>query len=148
MIEIKAPNILQYGRSLFLAGSIDMGEAVNWQNTVVDGLKNTDWIIYNPRRDDWDSSWRQNINDQNFRRQVAWELSAQESAKTIAMYFDPGTKAPISLLELGLFARSQKMIVCCPEGYWRKGNVDVVCERYGVGQVDTLNELISVLKRI
>jgi len=38
------------------------------------------------------------------------------------------------------------MIVCCPEDFWRKGNVDIVCERYGVDQVDTLDELIEFAK--
>lgn len=63
------------------------------------------------------------------------------------MYFDPKTKSPITLLELGLFARSQKLIVYCPTGYWRKGNVDVVCERYNVHQVVTFSDLVAEVKR-
>ena len=59
------------------------------------------------------------------------------------MNFDPSSKSPITLLELGLFAKSSKIIVCCPEGFWRKGNVDIVCERYGVKTVNTINELVS-----
>jgi hypothetical protein len=35
------------------------------------------------------------------------------------------------------------MIVCCPEGFWRKGNVDIVCKYYEVRQVATLEDLIS-----
>ncbi len=63
------------------------------------------------------------------------------------MYFDPNTKSPISLLELGLYAASDKLTVCCPEGFWRKGNVDIVCERYGVEQVDTIEEFaIQILE--
>ena len=27
--------------------------------------------------------------------------------------------------------------------YWRKGNVDIVCQRYGIPTVSTLNELVS-----
>jgi hypothetical protein len=57
------------------------------------------------------------------------------------MYFDPATKSPISLLELGLFAKTGKLIVCCSEGFWRKGNVDIVCKRYGVMQVENLDKL-------
>jgi hypothetical protein len=45
------------------------------------------------------------------------------------------------LLELGLFARSGKMVVCCPGGYWRRGNVQIVCKRFGILLVDTLEEL-------
>jgi hypothetical protein len=63
------------------------------------------------------------------------------------MYFDPNTTSPISLLELGLHAKSKKMIVCCPEGFWRKGNVDIVCKTYNVHQVDTLDDIINYLKR-
>ena len=97
----------------------------------------------NPRRDDWDSSWRQQIGDGQFREQVDWELAAQEAADRILMYFSPGTKSPITLLELGLAARTGKLIVCCPDGFWRKGNVDVVCARYGVEQVADLDALIA-----
>ena len=61
-----------------------------------------------------------------------------EDATHIVMYFDPTTKSPISLLELGLHASSGKLTVCCPEGFWRKGNVDIVCKRYGVPMVKSL----------
>lgn len=103
-------------------------------------------LFLNPRRDDWDSSWEQSIEKEHFREQVEWELEAQEKADVIVMYFAPNTKSPITLLELGLFAKSQKMICCCPEGFWRKGNVDVVCDRYGVEVVDTLDKLIIALR--
>ena len=76
-----------------------------------------DIVIFNPRRDDWDSSWSQNKINPKFREQVEWELAALEKTNLIAMYFEPDTKSPVSLLELGLFARSGKMIVCCPEGF-------------------------------
>jgi len=99
----------------------------------------------NPRRDDWDSSWEQKIENAQFKQQVEWELDALEYADWILMYFDPSTKSPISLLELGLFAETGKLIVCCPEGFWRKGNVDIVCEKYGVPQVDSIEELIENL---
>jgi hypothetical protein len=61
------------------------------------------------------------------------------------MYFDPNTQSPISLLELGLHARDGKLIVLCPEGFWRKGNVDIVCEKYGVKQVESFEELIKAI---
>jgi hypothetical protein len=137
------------GKSVFLAGSIEMGVAENWQNKVERLLSKTDVVIFNPRRDDWDSTWIQSIDNPQFLEQVVWELTAMEKANVIAMYFDPSTKSPISLLELGLFARSNKMIVCCPDGFWRKGNVDIVCAKYGVSQVETLDELIqSIIQKL
>jgi hypothetical protein len=50
------------------------------------------------------------------------------------------------LLELGLFARSGKVVACCPEGFWRRGNVEVVCRRYGVPVVSDLAELVQAVR--
>jgi len=52
---------------------------------------------------------------------------------------------PLSLLEFGLYAQSKKMKVIVEEGFWRKGNIDIVCERYAVEQFKTLDELIQNL---
>ena len=71
----------------------------------------------------------------------------QEAADVIAMYFDPNTQAPISLLELGMFAPSGKMVVCCPEGFWKRGNVQIVCKKYGINLVESLEELIDEVKK-
>jgi len=129
-------------RSVFLAGSIEMGQAEPWQAAVEQALAGEAVVILNPRRDEWDASWEQTIHNTPFRGQVEWELAGQELATVIAMYFAPATKAPITLLELGLFARSGKVVVCCPAGYWRRGNVEVVCARYGVPLVESLEELV------
>jgi len=130
-------------RSLFLAGSIEMGRAEPWQAEVERALADEEVAILNPRRDAWDASWEQSIRNPAFREQVEWELSAQELATVIAMYFAPATRAPITLLELGLFARTGKLIVCCPDGFWRKGNVEVVCARHGIPRVESLADLIE-----
>jgi hypothetical protein len=134
-------------RSVFLAGSIEMGLAEAWQAEFERAFADDPIVILNPRRDEWDASWVQSIHNPQFREQVEWELSAQERADIIAMYFDPQTKAPVTLLELGLFAKSGKVIACCPEGFWRRGNVEVVCGRYGVPLVQTLAELIEWTRR-
>lgn len=140
---IKPPAPLQDGFSVFLAGSIELGRAENWQTVLEQKLFGMNIIIFNPRRDIWDSSWIQSGDSPRFREQVEWELNALEQANLIAMYFAPNTKSPVSLLELGLFARSAKLVVCCPDGFWRKVNVDMVCERYGVKQVDSLEDLVT-----
>jgi hypothetical protein len=129
--------------SVFLAGSIEMGQAEDWQARFEEGLRSTDITILNPRREQWDAAWVQRIDHPEFRAQVEWELVAQERATLIAMYFVPATKSPVTLLELGLFARSGKVAVCCPDGYWRKGNVEIVCARYGVPMVERLDDLIA-----
>ncbi len=101
--------------------------------------------MLNPRRDDWDSSWEQTVSNDKFREQVLWELRAQENADLRVYYFDPNTKSPITLLELGLF-KDKKSIVCCPDGYWRKGNVEIVCLRYNISLVYTFEHLLNWIK--
>ncbi len=67
-------------------------------------------------------------------------------AGVIAMYFAPRSRAPITLLELGLHAASGRLLVCCPPGFWRKGNVDIVCQRYGVPRVGDLDALVAAVR--
>ncbi|MCH2042580.1 MAG: nucleoside 2-deoxyribosyltransferase domain-containing protein [Saprospiraceae bacterium] len=132
--------------SIFLAGSIEMGKAEDWQAYIGNNLFSHDIIILNPRREHWDSSWKQSIDNPVFKEQVDWELDALGQADLIFFYFAPKTKSPISLLELGLFANSTKVIVCCPNGFWRKGNVDIVCQRHHIPQVDNLEDGIKLIK--
>jgi len=138
-------------KSIFLAGSIDMGEAVNWQTQVEKSLENYPFAIFNPRRDDWDSSWEQDISNSQFREQVTWELDNLDRADAILFFFDKNGKAPITLLELGHYIKSGKCVVCCPEGFWRRGNVQVLCARYDVPlyeDLDTaLKNLIEMLEK-
>ena len=138
---------LSFGEhSIFLAGSIEMGAAEDWQTTLQDSLSDFDIVIYNPRRDEWDSSWEQRETNPQFNHQVNWEMDKLENANVIFMYFSPETKSPISLLELGLHANDEKMIVCCPDGFWRKGNVEIVCSRNGIPLFNDLNSAIASLK--
>jgi hypothetical protein len=118
-------------RVVFLAGSIEMGAAEDWQAALTARLP-PGVVVLNPRREEWDASWRQSIDEPRFREQVEWELDGLERADVIAMWFAAGTRAPITLLELGLHARGGKLVVGCPDGFWRKGNVEVVCARFGV----------------
>lgn len=149
-VEVKAPHDYSAYKgkpSVFLAGSIEMGKAGHWQKKVAEALKDTDLLILNPRRDNWDAGWEQSMSRPEFRVQVEWELAALEYADTVLVYFCPGTQSPVTLLELGLHAAAnpKKLVVCCPDGFWRKGNVDIVCNRYGVRQVETLESLISTI---
>ena len=132
-------------QSVFLAGSIEMGKADDWQAKVERAMTPFEGYIFNPRRDDWDSSWEQVAENKQFAEQVNWELDHLEKADVIFLYFDPETKAPISLLELGLHVGRKEMIVVCPDGFYRKGNVDIVCKRHKVKVYNTLDDGIKKL---
>lgn len=147
MIEVKAPADYSAHKgmpSVFLAGSIEMGKAEDWQARVTAALSHLDVLLLNPRRTHWDAGLDQSIDNPPFKEQVVWELDALDRADMIIMFFAPETKSPITLLELGIHAAStpEKLVVCCPDGFWRKGNVDIVCERYKVRQTSNLDDLI------
>lgn len=147
---IKPPRFIPNNLALvFLAGSIEMGVAENWQQKVEALLADSGFTILNPRRDDWDSSWEQKISNPKFYEQVSWELQGIEEAEWVILYLDPTTKSPISLLELGYLAGNdpEKMIVICPEGFWRKGNVDIVCDRYRIRTAKTIEEACNHIRR-
>jgi len=134
--------------TVFLAGSIEMGAAEKWQDRVIEAVLDLPITILNPRRDDWDSSWVQSIDNPQFREQVEWELECLERANRVVFYLSPGTKSPITLLEIGAFTRhrGQRALVCCPEGFWRKGNIDIFCRRYDVPKVETLEDVVAWIR--
>lgn len=136
-------------KSVFLAGSIEMNKAEKWQEKITkDLLKKFDnLVIFNPRRDDWNSSWTQEIENKQFYEQVDWEHANILKADYVFIYFQKDTKSPISLMELGLVAGLHKnIIVCCPDGFWRKGNVDYICQKYKIKQINSIDELSEILK--
>jgi hypothetical protein len=150
MREIKSPAKLEWvddETAIFLGGSIEMGTAEDWQTRLVHELEGRNVVLLNPRREQWDASWEQSINNPLFKEQVTWELDALDKADLVVFYFDPNTKSPITLMELGLIASYHNAIVCCPDGFWRKGNVEIVCERFEIELVHTFTELVAAIKR-
>ncbi|WP_461344018.1 nucleoside 2-deoxyribosyltransferase domain-containing protein [Brevundimonas sp. GN22] len=148
-VLVTSPSPLPLDHNLprvFMGGSIDMGGAPDWQAAMTRALSDMDVVILNPRRPDWNPAWKPEASEPEFRRQVEWELAALEASDVIVMYFAPGTQSPISLLEMGLHARGGKLIVLAPDGFWRKGNVDITAEAYGVRQVRTMEELTLAVR--
>lgn len=138
----------QHAKSIFLAGTTTNVDATDWRETLSSSLSTLPITIYNPYRRDWDSTWREESDFAPFREQVDWELTKQEEADVVVVYFHPATQAPISLLELGISARAPgKVLVVCPEGYSKRGNVRIVCERYGMEMVEDVRGLRDAIVR-
>lgn len=149
MKEIKAPNhIDSFQNTIFLGGTIDMGNSVNWQKELKDYLNEhcpeyKDSIqLLNPRRDDWDSSWVQHKDNKEFNQQVTWELNALEQSSFRVFVFLPDSKSPITMLELGLF-KHKASIVYCPFEFYRSGNIHIVCEKYNIPYYTEWDEFLN-----
>lgn len=133
-------------KSVFLAGTTS--GLYDWRAALVEQLANQPIIVFNPIRRDWDASWIEDISCAPFKEQTEWELEKQEKSDVIAVYFGAGTDAPISLLELGLCAKDNKAVVCIQDGYKKKGNVQVVCERYNIKVTNDLDGFCDGIKEL
>ena len=126
-------------RKVFLAGTIDGGDSVDWQAEAEKFfISRGGWAVFNPRQKEWHP---ERPGEMDY--QVNWELSHLEQADAILMYFADGSKSPITLLELGLHARSGKLRVVCTEKFYRYDNVRITCERYGIPVFTTLQEALK-----
>ena len=150
-IQIVKPNseeqVTKNQLSVLLAGSIEMGKAEDWQKVLTSKLETLgkDLTVFNPRRDDWDSSWTQEQSNLQFNQQVNWELNRLDECTIIFMYFSPETQSPISLLELGRYSGAKEMVVCCPRAFWRSGNVEILCTRNNTPMFETIEDAIGAL---
>lgn len=151
MLSIKPPcevedGIFKKKITIFLAWSIEQGKAEKWQQIVETWLSDKDVVILNPRRDDWNPSWKEDINNEEFTRQVNWELDGLDKSKIAIFYFDPATKSPVTMYELGLCTNKWNLIVCCPDWFHKKWNIDIVCRRNNIQEATNLEDLISKLR--
>lgn len=124
---------------IFLAGTIDLGNSDNWQSDFIERIKQisikttTDrFIIYNPRREKFNSNEPQKFENPIINQQIGWELDRMDHSDVIVMNILKDSKSPITLMELGLYAKSGKLLVVCEDGYYRQGNVDFMCSRYNI----------------
>ena len=145
MIAVTPGNNVQYDEfkfKVFLAGTIDNGDSTNWQKEVIDKL-DEDLVIFNPRRD----NWKKDATQQDLEEQIKWEQEHLEEADLIIMYLADNSKSPISLLELGLYGKNNKMIVFCTDNFYRYTNIRLTCERYNILLMNT-NDIEGVIESI
>jgi hypothetical protein len=130
--------------SVILYGAIQPEPA--WQTSLAASLSDLPIHILDPRRDDWDHTWVEDVSFPKFAEQVAWEMDHAQVADVIVFHFAAGALAPVALLELGMHAATGKVIVCCPKGFYKRGNVQMVCLRHGIEMLETLEELIEKVR--
>lgn len=133
-------------KSVFFAGTIDDGNSLNWQDKTIIELINLgfDCDIYNPRREHWNP----NTPKEEIEYQIKWEQNHLDNADMIVMVLLDDSKSPISLLELGLYAKSKKIVVFCTTNFYRWDNVRLTCDKYHIELIQDLNPLIIANKII
>ena len=133
-------------KSVFLAGTIDNGNSEDWQQTVIQELDNLGIAIevYNPRR----KNWNPNPTKEDMEKQITWEQDHLDKSDVIAMVIADNSKSPITLLELGLYAKSNKLVVFCTPNFYRWDNVRLTCKKYHIELIQDLHPLIIANKII
>lgn len=131
------------GKRVFLAGGIT--NCPDWQKEMINHLKDTSLLLYNPRRDDFDVK----VPDAA-QIQIQWEFDHLRKAQAILFWFPSETMCPIVLFELGAWSMTDKPIfVGCHPSYQRR--YDVVMQmrlaRPDVKVVQSVVELASQVKR-
>ncbi len=138
MKVITAPEFLEDGRSLFIAGGIT--GVKNWQLDLLNLLKELDIIVYNPRRE---------FAPENVEEQIFWEYSALRIADSISFWFSNETVQPITLFELGRWAGTHKpMFVGVHPEYARRKDVEIQLkfQRPDIEIVYNLEDLAKQIK--
>ena len=134
-------------KMLAAGGTIDLGNSENWQERLITELRALNLpfplTISNPSREQWYGE--PTTDNPEFVRQVNWELNHLQRADIVMMRLLAGSHSPVSLLELGLNAFESTLIVYCDRGFWRAGNVDIVCDRLSIPTVNSDRELLDAV---
>ena len=146
IVNARTSEIIKFDYSLFLAGTIDNGYSNNWQDAICSKLDG-DILVCNPRREHWNT----NASIKELQYQIAWEQQWLHISDLIVMVLLDDSKSPISLMELGEFCSSGKLIVFCTKKFYRYWNVKDLCLRKGIrmyetNDTDKITEII--MKRI
>ena len=134
--------------TVFLAGTIDADKgSVDWQHKLIDMFKKQydgekPITLYNPRREEFPDSGSSEV-----RRQIKWEHKHMDDVDLIVMNILKDSKSPISLMEIGMYADSGKLVVFCQPEFYRFDNVEMVCKKYNVPLYKT-NDLDKIFMAI
>ena len=124
---------------VFLAGTF---ASWNWQKWICANFQFDDpgVLLLNPRRPDVDMSKTPSTE------QILWTLAAMEEADIVFMHLEPKCLSHISLLEMGLWMRSGKLIVSCGPGFDRFATVLVTARLYGCPCLETIDKGLLALR--
>ncbi len=123
--------------TVYLAGAIDMGTAVDWQAYVIEQLSDTNMVLFNPRRP--------HFTPDTLDEQIEWELDLLARCDAILMWLPKDARAPISLFEAGLYWQSGKLCIGADQGFYRRRNLELTGERYHVYIHASLDDALTSL---
>lgn len=126
---------------IFLAGSMGEDAQGTWRDRISNDLSDKFHFL------DPTCHNHASLDADGMKKHIQWELEAMELADIILLRFLPDAESPISLVELGLYTFSKKLIVVCPEGFYKYNYLNVLCEKYATPFLANLEEAKEHLLR-
>lgn len=76
-----------------------------------------------------------------------------EGADLVFVYFASEGLSAVTMFEFGhsvgkLETSKAAMLVCCEDGYARRGNVQIACARHDIKLLDTMENVVEEIKGI
>ncbi len=121
----------------FLAGSMDYKLTAQWREEVMHVL-GKDTHFFDPTNKKHDT-----LTKKEMKNHIQWELDALLLSDSILLNFLPYALSPISLVELGLYVDSGKLIVICPKEFYKSEYVYTLCENYNTPIFENLTQALS-----
>jgi hypothetical protein len=144
MVYIEAPTTVKGlpWSSVFLGGGIT--DCPDWQSKVVDGLRDLNIILYNPRRENFP------IEDPNAAEaQIKWEFEHLRKSDALIFWFPKESLCPIVLYELGAWSMTDKpLFVGTDPEYKRRQDVEIQTRlaRPDVSVAYDLNSVVEMVR--
>ena len=111
-------------QSIFLAGSMDFNSESNWRKRVINEF-NKDYNFFDPTITNHDT-----LTNSQMEKHIQWELAALELSDKVLLNFLSVSESPISLIELGMYVKTTKLIVVCPDKFYKSRYIKTLCATY------------------
>lgn len=86
------------------------------------------------------------LTEKEWEMHIVWELKAMEMSDLILMNFLEDAKSPISLVELGLNTMNKKLVVVCPDKFYKSQYIRTLCQYYETPIFYNLEEAITYIE--
>ncbi len=129
--------------AVFLAGGIT--GCPDWQKELTAMLTGTDYVVLNPRRENFPIG-----NPRAAEDQITWEFLHLRRASVVSFWFCKESVQPIALFELGAWSRGKDpaVIVGVEPSYPREQDVRIQMGLLGRKVLSSLEEVANELKHI
>jgi hypothetical protein len=136
----------RYRARVFVAGTSEESMGTEWRGQVVAGLEDLPIAIVKSRLAERGGAGEQRCWNPQFRSHVKRERAGLDDADVVLMYLGRGPACARLMLDLGSLVMERlgnTLVVCCPEEFELRGDVEMMAERQEICLVESLDEMVA-----